>query len=129
MTAACSEPLVVELDRLQVETDQGPCLDAMSEAGSMYAVDLARDARWRRFGPATVDAGIRNVIGTGFGSDARPGRRSARRAASVVRWPTCRASTCLSRTISSGAAAPAAVDRYEIAEVGALEGSTRDLSA
>jgi hypothetical protein len=62
VTAAASDPIVRELDRLQFETDEGPCLDAVSEGGSFYAVDLADEQRWRRFGPAATELGIRSVL-------------------------------------------------------------------
>ncbi len=61
-TTAYSDAFVVELDSLQFETDQGPCLDAVSEGGSFYAEDLADDPRWPKFGPAATAAGIRSVL-------------------------------------------------------------------
>lgn len=62
VTQASSSPLVVDLDRLQFEADEGPCLDAVSEGGSFFAEDLADDRRWPKFGPAAVAAGIRSVL-------------------------------------------------------------------
>lgn len=61
-TAASSDPIVVELDELQFTYNEGPCLDAVAEGGSSYAVDLADDPRWPKFGPAAADAGIRSVL-------------------------------------------------------------------
>lgn len=61
-TAASSDPVVLELDRLQVATHQGPCLDAVSATGTVYADDLATDVRWSRFAPAAVEAGIRSTL-------------------------------------------------------------------
>ncbi|MEO7555194.1 MAG: GAF domain-containing protein, partial [Acidimicrobiales bacterium] len=57
-TAAASNPLVVELDQLQFTTDEGPCLDAVSDGGTVYAADLTEDRRWPEFGPAAVQVGI-----------------------------------------------------------------------
>lgn len=62
VTAASSDPIVVELDELQFANDEGPCLDAVSEGGISYAEDLAEDARWPRFGPAAALAGIRSAL-------------------------------------------------------------------
>jgi len=62
VTTAASASVVVELDRLQFETREGPGLDAVSSGGSFYAVDLADDERWRRFGPAATAAGIRSIL-------------------------------------------------------------------
>lgn len=61
-TSACSDRLVLELDGLQFEYDEGPCLDAVSEADTFYAEDLAGDPRWPRFGPAAAAAGMRSLL-------------------------------------------------------------------
>ncbi|CAN5593046.1 hypothetical protein BH20ACT2_BH20ACT2_02990 [soil metagenome] len=61
-TPAYSEPLVLELDGLQFETDQGPCLDAVSEGEVFYAQDLSDDPRWPDFGPVAAAAGIRSLL-------------------------------------------------------------------
>jgi hypothetical protein len=62
ITAASSDPIVVELDELQFTTNEGPCLDAVAEGGSTYAADLADDSRWPQFGPAAARAGIRSAL-------------------------------------------------------------------
>jgi hypothetical protein len=61
-TAAASHPLVVELDQIQQDTDEGPCLDATRGRGTVYAEDLSDDARWPRFGPAAAEAGVRSAL-------------------------------------------------------------------
>jgi hypothetical protein len=53
---------VIELDRLQTAFGEGPCLDVASAGGTLYALDLADDARWPRFGPPATAAGIRSVL-------------------------------------------------------------------
>lgn len=70
VTAAASHPLVTELDNLQFATDQGPCLDAVSDGGNTYAADLADDPRWPQFGPAAAHAGIRSALA--FRLSSRP---------------------------------------------------------
>ncbi|CAN5517607.1 GAF and ANTAR domain-containing protein [soil metagenome] len=62
ITAASTDPIVVELDELQFAYHEGPCLDAVAEGGSTYATDLADDARWPKFGPAAAHAGIRSAL-------------------------------------------------------------------
>ena len=62
VTAASSDPVVDQLDRLQLEHDEGPCLDAVSEGGSSCADDLAVDPRWPRFGPAAAAIGIHSAL-------------------------------------------------------------------
>lgn len=61
-TPASTDTLVIQLDGLQFEADEGPCLDAVSERGVFYAVDLLDDARWPRFGPAASDLGVRCLL-------------------------------------------------------------------
>jgi GAF domain-containing protein len=61
-TPASSDPLVTELDALQFEADQGPCLDAVSEGSIFYATELADDGRWPRFGPAADALGVRSLL-------------------------------------------------------------------
>ena len=61
-TPAASDPLVVELDGLQFETDEGPCLDAISEQGVYYAGDLQVDDRWPQFGPRATRLGVRCLL-------------------------------------------------------------------
>ena len=73
-TAASSDPVVVVLDRLQIDSGEGPCLDAVAEEGTVYADDLATVDRWPQFGPAAVEAGIRCVLAF---------RLSARRASAL----------------------------------------------
>ena len=61
-TAAYSDPLVTELDALQVAFGEGPCLDVASTGVTIYALDLDDDPRWPRFGPAATAAGIRSAL-------------------------------------------------------------------
>ena len=61
-TPAASDPMVVELDGQQFETDEGPCLDAISEQGVYYAGDLEEDARWPQFGPRATRLGVRCLL-------------------------------------------------------------------
>ena len=61
-TPARSDPLVTTLDGLQFETDQGPCLDAISEQGVYYAGDLQDDERWPKFGPRATGHGVRCLL-------------------------------------------------------------------
>jgi hypothetical protein len=51
-TPAFTDPMVVEIDDLQLQTGQGPCLDAISHRLTFYSTDLARDLRWLHFAPA-----------------------------------------------------------------------------
>jgi len=58
---AASSHTAVELELLQSQLEEGPCVDAHAsgEAVNADAADLA--ARWPRFGPTALDAGISSV--------------------------------------------------------------------
>ncbi|MEJ7583133.1 MAG: GAF and ANTAR domain-containing protein [Acidimicrobiales bacterium] len=62
ITAASSDPMVVELDRAQFGAGEGPCLDAVAARHPTYAEDLAGDSRWPTFGPSASAAGIRSLL-------------------------------------------------------------------
>lgn len=47
-----------ELERLQIEYDEGPCLLAYRSAEVVLAGDLRRDERFPRFSPHAVDEGL-----------------------------------------------------------------------
>jgi hypothetical protein len=71
-TPAASDPLVIELDALQFDTDEGPCLDAVSERGVYYAEDLENDDRWQRFGPRATALGVRCLLAVPLLADGTP---------------------------------------------------------
>lgn len=54
--------VVAEIDALQRRTGEGPCLDAIATEPTVYAGDLAGDARWPHFAPLAVSAGIRSAL-------------------------------------------------------------------
>lgn len=70
-TAAASSQLVVEVDQLQIDAAEGPCLDASRSKTALYAADLLDDDRWPSFAAAAVGAGIRSVIAFSL-ADGRP---------------------------------------------------------
>jgi len=57
-----TDPIVDEVDDLQNETGEGPCLDAITQRLIVYAGDLVDDPRWPRFGRQATAAGIRSVL-------------------------------------------------------------------
>jgi len=91
VTAACTDRVVADLDQVQFELDEGPCLDAVSERRAYQARDLALDTQWPRFGAAAQRAGIRSALAIplategiralalyGYSPDAFDGDRLAR---------------------------------------------------
>jgi hypothetical protein len=61
-TPVHTDPIVVEIDALQHQTDEGPCLDAVAHRLIFYADDLDKDLRWLHFAPLATAAGIRSVL-------------------------------------------------------------------
>jgi GAF domain-containing protein len=59
-TVAATDPSVDVCDRLQLELNEGPCLDAITEQHTLLACDVGADPRWPQWGPW--------VAGVGFGS-------------------------------------------------------------
>jgi hypothetical protein len=66
-------PLLTEIDNLQHRAGEGPCLDAIANGGSIYAVDLADDTRWPRFGPQAARAEVRSVLALRLSADGTRG--------------------------------------------------------
>lgn len=61
-TAAATDPLARESDRLQNELREGPCHDALWKEATFHSPDLSTEARWARYAPAAAAAGIRSVL-------------------------------------------------------------------
>jgi hypothetical protein len=61
-TPVCTDALAAEVDGLQHHFNEGPCLAAMAQGVTLYAEDLADDARWPAFGPAATAAGVRSLL-------------------------------------------------------------------
>jgi GAF domain-containing protein len=73
VTIAVSEQLARELDQLQIDAGEGPCLDVLAGATSEYVADLDGDDRWPRFSVGAVAAGVRSVLALHLGRDATYG--------------------------------------------------------
>jgi GAF domain-containing protein len=54
-THAASDDLVRQIDALQHELSEGPCLDALRKDHTVASDDLATDARWPRWGPQVAE--------------------------------------------------------------------------
>jgi hypothetical protein len=62
-TLAPTDPLAVELDRLQSTLEEGPCYDAAEDRTHYVCEDLRKDPRWPRYGPQAADLGIGAQMG------------------------------------------------------------------
>ncbi|AXB42916.1 GAF and ANTAR domain-containing protein [Amycolatopsis albispora] len=71
-------PVALELDQVQYDTGEGPCLDAARPDGPAcaHSVNLGTDSPWPRFGPAAARHGYHAVLSTALVPDARPPRLS-----------------------------------------------------
>jgi hypothetical protein len=61
-TPVSTDPAVADLNSLQHRTREGPCLDAVAQGATVYAVDLDDEPRWPRFGPEATRRGIRSNL-------------------------------------------------------------------
>jgi hypothetical protein len=57
-----SHPVALEVDSVQYETGEGPCLDAITKEAIVFAEDLAEDPRWPIFGPRAATLGMRSLL-------------------------------------------------------------------
>ena len=61
-TSAATDALVDELDQLQYEVGDGPCLMAWATSAAVRSDDLAAEARWPAWSPRAADLGMRSVL-------------------------------------------------------------------
>jgi GAF domain-containing protein len=59
---ADSDGRVDHLEELQIDTGEGPCIDAFDDKSLIHAADLAAEERWPKFSPAAVERGLRAVL-------------------------------------------------------------------
>ncbi len=73
-TPAETDPVADELDQLQYEHEEGPCVDAARIPGPALAVadDLSSQQLWPKFGPAAAERGYLSIIATALLPDSRP---------------------------------------------------------
>ncbi|MEV0675080.1 GAF and ANTAR domain-containing protein [Actinosynnema sp. NPDC050436] len=77
-TPVHTDAVAAELDQVQYDLGEGPCLDAAMASGPAVAVsqDLAVEPEWPRFGPAAAQRGVGAVLSTALLPDAEPPRLS-----------------------------------------------------
>ena len=57
-TAAATDPVALKLDASQYELREGPCYEAVTEAGVVQSQQVSDDPRWPRYGPVAARAGV-----------------------------------------------------------------------
>ena len=71
-TVACSDPLASEIDEVQYQLDDGPCLHAMRSGDRVSIDDTATLAQWPRFEAAAQARGIRSCLALPLVADGKP---------------------------------------------------------
>ncbi len=61
-TPAASADLVVQIDRLQYEAGEGPCLDSARRHATLRCDDMWAESRWPRFARKAADLGILSML-------------------------------------------------------------------
>lgn len=62
-TTAATHALVHQVDALQYQLRQGPCVDAVQGRWQARSDNLKVDVRWPRYGPLAADLGIHSQMG------------------------------------------------------------------
>jgi GAF domain-containing protein len=70
-TMAASDPLVLELDRLQYELGEGPCLSALHETPVVLVPRATAEERWPRYLKAATSLGLRAQLAVRLFTDER----------------------------------------------------------
>lgn len=61
-TRAPTTDLMFELDEIQMEMQEGPCIEAALDEVVVRTVDFAHEERWPKYSPALVERGIRSGL-------------------------------------------------------------------
>jgi hypothetical protein len=62
VTVACSDRVAAQVDEVQYELDEGPCLHAMRDGSMVRIEDTAEKARWPEFEAQAASHGIRSCL-------------------------------------------------------------------
>ncbi|HZP51359.1 GAF and ANTAR domain-containing protein [Actinocrinis sp.] len=64
---AYTDEVVLLLDRVQSEENEGPCLAAAEQDAVVRIDDMATETRWPKFAARALDLGVRSLIACGLG--------------------------------------------------------------
>jgi GAF domain-containing protein len=70
---AATSAVAAELDALQQQFGEGPCLDVVAGGGVVYANDLSLGPPWELWSAAAVKTGVRSVLALAMRGDGRQG--------------------------------------------------------
>ena len=60
-SVAPTDPLVADLDRVQMDHQRGPCLEATTDNPVVRSIDLGEDQRWPEFAASAARFGVHSV--------------------------------------------------------------------
>jgi diguanylate cyclase (GGDEF)-like protein len=69
--ASASDKVLLQIEGLQVELGEGPCLEAYRTGQRVLISDMGADKRFPRFGPRAVESGVAAVFGFPMRIDGR----------------------------------------------------------
>jgi GAF domain-containing protein len=72
MTVACSDPVAAQVDEVQYQLDDGPCLHAMRDGHMVRIEDTAEKAGWPEFEAQAASYGIRSCLALPLSADGKP---------------------------------------------------------
>jgi GAF domain-containing protein len=72
VTMACSDPLAAQVDEVQYQLDDGPCLQAMRQNRLVRIEDTAEKAYWPEFEAQAASHGIRSCLALPLTVDGKP---------------------------------------------------------
>src|SRR5690606_15327570 len=62
-TKAATDPLVRELDHIQYELGEGPCLDSIWDEPVVLVEEMQHEQRWPLYVPQAIRHGVRSQLG------------------------------------------------------------------
>jgi signal transduction protein with GAF and PtsI domain len=71
-TVASSDETILQMDRDQYATGQGPCVAAAREGHWFHVESLDEEDRWPDFIPRAIEGGIHSILSSPLLADARP---------------------------------------------------------
>ena len=71
-TVAASNATILEMDRHQYESGEGPCVAAAAEGRWFHIESLADETRWPTFVPEAMQQGIKSILSTPLVPGDRP---------------------------------------------------------
>ena len=71
-TVAATDETILQMDRDQYATGQGPCVSAATEGHWFHVESLDKETRWPQFVPRAIEGGIGSILSTPLMCSAHP---------------------------------------------------------